>query len=75
MTLMDGAGSPSPVGSLLPNPYKPKFGQKPNISEYCLFSESFPLSTTRNHSDSYLEPPCVIFWVYVLWLSIKYSQL
>ena len=65
MTSMNVAGSPSPVGSMLPNPSKLKIGQKPNNLEYSYFEQSFLFSTTRNHSDSYLEPPCVIFGIYV----------
>ena len=65
MTLMNVAGSPSPVGSMLHYPNKPKISQKPNKFRIFLIWTIFLLSTTRNHSESHLEPPCVIFGIYV----------
>ena len=50
MTSMNVAGSPSPVGSLLPNPNKPKFSQKPNNLEYFNLDNHFycpPQETTQ----------------------------
>ena len=45
------------------NRNKPKINP---ISKIFNLDQSFLLSTTRNHSDSHLEPPCVIFGSYGL---------
>ena len=66
MSSMNVVGSPSPVGLLdvaLPQETKSHL-KSPKFQSIFNLDQSFLLSTTRNHSDSHLEPPCVIFGSY-----------